>query len=137
MSDTDHTSDPMSDALRRTDFYDRGAAERRVLTAEVAARSYRERAEKAERERDALAARIERVRALHVRTTISVLPCECPGETHEAHVPPDDCTTDLAVCAACYELGESVYPYAYEDGGIQHVEYPCPTVRALDEDGGE
>ena len=64
MSDTDHTSDPMSDALRRTDFYDRGAAERRVLTAEVAARSYRERAEKAERERDALAARIERARAL-------------------------------------------------------------------------
>lgn len=53
MSDTDHTSDPMSDALRRTDFYDRGAAERRVLAAEVAARSYRERAEKAERERDA------------------------------------------------------------------------------------
>ena len=172
-------------------------AEARALAAEVAARGYRERAEKAEAliedmvpktwdgllalldevypddvfptlpddpardagpravsliryarrveaerdalraERDALAARIERVRALHVRTTISVLPCECPGETHEAHVPPDDCTTDLAVCAACYELGEAVYPYAYEDGGIQHVEYPCPTVRALDGDGGE
>ena len=53
MSTTDHTSDPMGDALRRTDFYDRGAAERRALAAEVASRGYRERAEKAERERDA------------------------------------------------------------------------------------
>lgn len=48
MSTTDHTSDPMGDALRRTDFYDRGAAERRALAAEVASRGYRERAEKAE-----------------------------------------------------------------------------------------
>ena len=71
MSATDHTSDPMSDALRRTDFYDRGAAERRVLTAEVAARSYRERAEKAERERDA--ARAERDAARAERDTLRAL----------------------------------------------------------------
>ena len=121
-------------------------AEARALAAEVAARGYRERAEKAEAliedmvpktwdgllalldevypddvfptlpddpardaalraERDALAAQVERVRALH--SPIKWAPTE-------------------AICDTCSVL-------AIPDV----VEYPCDTLRALDGDGGE
>ena len=86
-------------------------------------------------ERDALAARIERVRALHRPTTVEATQGECAAEecAHE-----DDCpTVPVGVCAECYRIGEDAYPWASEGYVLQHVEYPCPTIRALDEDGGE
>ena len=86
-------------------------------------------------ERDALAAQIGRVRALHRPTTVEATQGECAAEecAHEDACP----TVPVGVCAECYRIGEDAYPWAYEGGGLQHVEYPCPTVRALDEDGGE
>lgn len=86
-------------------------------------------------ERDALAEQVGRVRELHRPTTVEATQGECAAEecAHE-----DDCpTVPVGVCAECYRIGEDVYPWAYEDGGLQHVEYPCPTIRALDGDGGE
>ena len=46
-------------------------------------------------------------------------------------------TVPVGVCAECYRIGEDAYPWAYEGYVLQHVEPPCPTVRALDGDGGE
>ena len=85
--------------------------------------------------RDALAAQIGRVRALHRPTTVEATQGECAAEecAHE-----DDCpTVPVGVCAECYRIGEDAYPWASEGYVLQHVEYPCPTIRALDEDGGE
>ena len=82
---------------------------------------------------DHLAARIGRVRALHRPTTVEATQGECAAEecAHE-----DDCpTVPVGVCAECYRIGEDAYPWASEGYVLQHVEYPCPTIRALD--GGE
>ena len=108
-------------------------ADARALAAEVASRGYRE--DRLRAERDALAAQIGRVRALHRPTTVEATQGECAAEecAHE-----DDCpTVPVGVCAECYRIGEDAYPWASEGYVLQHVEYPCPTIRALDEDGGE
>ena len=117
MSDTDHTSDPMSDALRRTDFYDRGAAERRVLTAEVAARSYRERAEKAERERDALAERAEKAEAKAARFAGLL--------GHQSRTLTDTIAAEVLRQKA--EAWDEGHHAGHEEARAVHPTYPDPT----------
>ena len=89
-------------------------------------------------ERDALAAKVERVRALHGPRVLQVLGATCSAEEcdHEDACP----LVDYAVCGHCYDVGAGAHPYAYEDGGLQDVAHPCATYRALDatpETGGE
>ena len=81
-------------------------------------------------ERDALAATVERVRALHGPRVVQVLGPVCSAEEcdHEDACP----LVDYAVCGHCYDVGDGAHPYAYEDGGLQDVAHPCATYRALD-----
>ena len=81
-------------------------------------------------ERDALAAKVERVRELHGPCVVQVLGPVCSAEEcdHEDACPLVDC----AVCGHCYDVGAGAHPYAYEDGGLQDVAHPCATYRALD-----
>ena len=81
-------------------------------------------------ERDALAAKVERVRALHGPRVVQVLGATCSAEEcdHEDACP----LVDYAVCGHCYDVGAGAHPYAYEDGGLQDVAHPCATYRALD-----
>ena len=79
-------------------------------------------------ERDALAAKLNAVRALHAPRTIRVLGAACSAEVCDH----DDCPlVDYTVCGCCYAVGDGASPYAYEDGGIQDVAHPCATYRAL------
>ena len=82
-------------------------------------------------ERDALAAAVERVRALHGPRVVQVLGDTCSAEEcdHEDACPLGDYT----VCGHCYDVGYGAHPYAYEEGGLEDVAHPCPTIRALDE----
>jgi len=87
-------------------------------------------------ERDALAAKLDAVRALHGPRVVQVLGATCSAEEcdHEDACP----LVDYAVCGHCYDVGDGAHPYAYEDGGLQDVAYPCPTIRALAaETGGD
>ena len=81
-------------------------------------------------ERDALAAAVERVRALHIATPFWQL-------TPEGYAPDMESTApDGAMCLACSE--EHVtddfenWELDLSDSGVVH--YPCPTIRALDEE---
>ena len=89
-------------------------------------------------ERDALAAAVERVRALHGPRVLQVLGATCSAEEcdHEDACP----LVDYTVCGHCYDVGDGAHPYAYEEGGLQDVAHPCATRRALDttpDTGGE
>ena len=42
---------------------------------------------------------------------------------------------EVTVCKGCYALGESIDIHGYEQGGIEHTLYPCPTIQALDGGG--
>lgn len=54
-----------------------------------------------------------------LNTDCAIEECDCEG----------DCTTEpVTVCAHCFGVGEESHPYAYEQGGIETVRYPCPTV---------
>lgn len=67
------------------------------------------RAKKAEAERDALAAKVAAVRALHV-------------------MHPDDCACDLRdEDGSCFLAGTC-------DGEASNPEWPCPTIKALEVD---
>ena len=81
-------------------------------------------------ERDALAAKLDAVRALHGPRVVQVLGATCSAEEcdHEDACP----LVDYAVCGHCYDVGDGAHPYAYEDGGLQDVAHPCATYRALD-----
>ena len=81
-------------------------------------------------ERDALAAKVERVRALHGPRVLQVLGATCFAEEcdHEDACP----LVDYTVCGHCYDVGDGAHPYAYEEGGLQDVAHPCATYRALD-----
>ena len=76
---------------------------------------------------------IERVRGLHRPMDVDVLQSDCAAEDceHEFNCPP----IEVTVCKGCYALGDRIDKYNYEQGGIEHVSYPCPTIQALD--GGE
>lgn len=82
-------------------------------------------------DRDALAAKLDAVRALHRPRVVQVLGPVCSAEEcdHEDACP----LVDYTVCGHCYDVGDGAHPYAYEEGGIQNVDHPCPTIRALDE----
>ena len=84
-------------------------------------------------ERDALAAKVERVRALHGPRVLQVLGATCFAEEcdHEDACP----LVDYAVCTECYAIGDEAHPYAYEEGGVERVAWPCLTISALH--GGE
>ena len=79
-------------------------------------------------ERDALAAAVERVRALHIATPFWQLTPEGDAPDMESTAP------DGAICLACSE--EHVtddfenWELGLSDSGVVH--YPCPTIRALD-----
>ena len=81
-------------------------------------------------ERDALAAKLDAVRALHGPRVVQVLGATCSAEEcdHEDACP----LVDYTVCGHCYDVGDGAHPYAYEDGGLQDVAHPCATYRALD-----
>lgn len=76
-----------------------------------------------------LSARVEAVRTLHEPRVVEVLGPECSAEEcdHEDACPLVDCT----VCGHCYDVGDGAHCYAYEEGGIESVVYPCPTIRAI------
>lgn len=81
-------------------------------------------------ERVQLAALIERVRELHRPMSVDALLAACAAEEceHEFECP----TIEMTVCKGCYDLGDRIDKYNYEQGGIEHVSYPCPTIQALD-----
>ena len=81
-------------------------------------------------ERDALAAKLDAVRALHGPRVLQVLGATCFAEEcdHEDACP----LVDYTVCGHCYDVGDGAHPYAYEEGGLQDVAHPCATYRALD-----
>ena len=81
-------------------------------------------------ERDALAAKLDAVRALHGPRVVQVLGATCSAEEcdHEDACP----LVDYTVCGHCYDVGDGAHPYAYEEGGLQDVAHPCATYRALD-----
>ena len=99
-----------------------------LTPAQEAAQAEVDRLEAAER--DALAAKVERVRALHGPCVVQVLGPVCSAEEcdHEDACP----LVDYTVCGHCYDVGDGAHPYAYEDGGLQDVAHPCATYRALD-----
>ena len=75
-------------------------------------------------ERDALAAKVERVRALHTPTPFWALTPEGYAPDKEV-VPPDG--------VMCLDCSDDHVTDDFENcGGI--VYYPCPTIRALDEE---
>ena len=89
-------------------------------------------------ERDALAAKLGAVRALHGPRVLQVLGATCFAEEcdHEDACP----LVDYTVCGHCYDVGDGAHPYAYEEGGLQDIAHPCATRRALDatpDTGGE
>ena len=89
-------------------------------------------------ERDALAAKLDAVRALHGPRVLQVLGATCSAEEcdHEDACP----LVDYTVCGHCYDVGDGAHPYAYEEGGLQDIAHPCATRRALDatpDTGGE
>ena len=89
-------------------------------------------------ERDALAAKLDAVRALHGPRVVQVLGATCSAEEcdHEDACP----LVDYTVCGHCYDVGDGAHPCAYEEGGLQDVAHPCATRRALDatpDTGGE
>ena len=81
-------------------------------------------------ERDALAAKLGAVRALHGPRVLQVLGATCFAEEcdHEDACP----LVDYTVCGHCYDVGDGAHPCAYEEGGLQDVAHPCATRRALD-----
>lgn len=130
MSTTDHTSDPMGD-----DLSDRRAAEARATAAEVASRGYRERAEKAERERDAALRTMDEHR--------------CDGQAERAYKRAIHAEAERDALAERAEHAEAalarvrelhmesrssmsaLYPNPLCECG---KDYPCPTIAAI---GGE
>ena len=80
-------------------------------------------------ERDRLAEAVERVRALHGPRVVQVLGATCSAEEcdHEDACP----LVDYTVCGHCYDVGDGAHPYAYEEGGIERVAWPCLTISAL------
>ena len=83
-------------------------------------------------ERDALSAAVKRVRELHRESHVKTLSPECAAEEcdHEDDCPP----VDYAACAECHDIGDQAHFAAYEEGGLERVAWPCPTIRAI---GGE
>ena len=64
-----------------------------------------------------------------------VLAPDCSTETCDCE---DGCqTVPITVCEHCIDLGNSAHHYAYEEGGIETVLWPCPTVRAVEAALGE
>ena len=82
-----------------------------------------------------LVAALRAVLDLHKPRTEQVLATECSAETCDCE---DGCqTVPIKVCEHCMDLGDSAHHYAYEEGGIETVLWPCPTVRALEDALGE
>ena len=89
-------------------------------------------------ERDALAAKVERVRALH-RAFGIYDECDCDDPDPATHLDVDDvgltCNLMYRVCAECCRDNM----YQTEGCAIYHAhrldeDYHCPTIRALDEE---
>ena len=89
-------------------------------------------------ERDALAAKVERVRALH-RAVGIYDECDCDAPDHATHFDVDDvgltCNLMYRVCAECCRDNM----YQTEGCASYHAhhideDYHCPTIRALDEE---
>ena len=89
-------------------------------------------------ERDALAAKVERVRALH-RAVGIYDECGCDAPDPATHLDVDDvgltCNLTYRVCAECCR--DDVYQTEdcanYHDHRLDE-DYHCPTIRALDEE---
>ena len=89
-------------------------------------------------ERDALAAKVERVRALH-RAFGIYDECDCDDPDPATHLDVDDvgltCNLMYRVCAECCR--DDVYQTedcaSYHDHRLDE-DYHCPTIRALDEE---
>lgn len=80
-------------------------------------------------ERDALAAKIERVRALHQPVEVACWPCLASDCDHDDD---EDCpTVNVPVCGHCLKVVEE----ATGRDDVLLSRWPCPTIRALD--GGE
>lgn len=90
MSTTDHTSDPMGRDAVSPLMSDLRIAEARALAAEVASRGYRERAEKAEAERDAAQRVMNAHRCYRHRCTCTMTEQDpwCPTHPIVDHIGP-------------------------------------------------
>ena len=93
------------------------------------------------RERDALAAKIERIRALH-RAVGIYDECDCDDPDPATHLDVDDvgltCNLMYRVCAECCRDNM----YQTEGCASYHAhrldeDYHCPTIRALDEENAQ
>ena len=83
----------------------------------------------------ALVAALRAVLDLHKARDEQVLATDCSAETCDCE---DGCqTVPIKVCEHCMDLGDSAHHYAYEEGGIETVIWPCPTVRAVEAALGE
>ena len=83
----------------------------------------------------AMLAALRAVLDLHKPRGEQVLATDCSAETCDCE---DGCqTVPIKVCEHCMDLGNSAHHYAYEEGGIETVLWPCPTVRAIEVALGE
>lgn len=74
---------------------------------------------------------LQAVLDLHKAHAEQVLATDCSAETCDCE---DGCqTVPIKVCEHCIDLGNSAHHYAYEEGGIETVIWPCPTVRAIED----
>ena len=82
---------------------------------------------------DAANAKLDAVRKLHQPTTTQVITGDCATEdcNHESVL---DCpTSPMDVCLHCRDVVEAASYYALESSEVWAlIEYPCPTIRALD-----
>ena len=81
-------------------------------------------------ELEGLRSKLDRVRGIHRKTYVDVVTCD---EECDEHADGDCPVSVYAVCEGCYDLCVTVYPYAFESGGIADVAWPCETARALEQ----
>ena len=87
----------------------------------------------AETERNAFEAAIDKVLALHAKTTEEMLDHKCVNEVCEHE---DECPSVLVdVCRCCTEIAQQVSD-EYWPASMDEITWPCPTVAALTQ-GGE
>lgn len=95
------------------------------------AQAWRDRAEAAEADRDALQAKVDAVATIHRRYTYYELEDSCP-DTSEEHREEHHHESDEIGEFYCDQMPVSAHCEAcWDECGDERLEYPCPTRRAL------
>ena len=83
----------------------------------------------------ALVGALRAVLDMHKPRAEQVLATDCSAEACDCE---DGCqTVPTEVCGHCCDIGNAAHHYAYEEGGIQTVLWPCPTAVAIEAALGE